>query len=257
MEPASPFAAGAEAQATPESADSDGPINPFEFAESKALESEIKTPAEAEEISEAEPKRIQLPAKKPTLTTTIRMPAKEDFGFEAKTVEPQDAPKNHPTMTPSAAPNPFSDSSQNVPPTSQSFVPEPEPVENAPVEPRVERGAEGTPASDSGSIKQLELRAIFGVDRELSREEILERAGSLPGIRKIAVATEKDFAAVSSLRETISNLGFGVAPIKILAGAASIEFVKEGGVLLAVQVDGEFGPGVRETLMIVARELSR
>jgi hypothetical protein len=36
-----------------------------------------------------------------------------------------------------------------------------------------------------------------------------------------------------------------------------LEFIREGSVLLAVQTDGGFAPGVRETLMIVARELDR
>jgi hypothetical protein len=55
----------------------------------------------------------------------------------------------------------------------------------------------------------------------------------------------------------ISNLGFGNSPIKLYAGSIPIEFIREGHVLLAVQTDGGFAPGVRETLMIVARELSR
>jgi hypothetical protein len=36
-----------------------------------------------------------------------------------------------------------------------------------------------------------------------------------------------------------------------------LEFIREGSVMLAVQTDGGFAPGVRETLMIIARELGR
>ena len=36
-----------------------------------------------------------------------------------------------------------------------------------------------------------------------------------------------------------------------------MEFIREGSVMLAVRTDGGFAPGVRETLMLVARELGR
>jgi hypothetical protein len=45
--------------------------------------------------------------------------------------------------------------------------------------------------------------------------------------------------------------------LKLYAGSVPLEFIREGPVLLAVQTDGGFAPGVRETLMIVARELGR
>lgn len=111
--------------------------------------------------------------------------------------------------------------------------------------------------SDSYSIRQLELRAIFGVDREMSTEEIMQRARSLPGIRHIARVSAQDVAAVDALKGVIANLGFGGGGIKLYAGSVPIEFIRESGVMLAVQTDGGFAPGVRETLMIVARELGR
>lgn len=112
-------------------------------------------------------------------------------------------------------------------------------------------------SSDSFSIKQLELRAIFGVDREMNHDEILQRARSLPGIRQIARVSDSDISAVDALKVVISNLGFGSSPIKLYSGSVPIEFIREGKTLLAVQTDGGFAPGVRETLMIVARELGR
>lgn len=111
--------------------------------------------------------------------------------------------------------------------------------------------------SDSFSIKQLELRAIFGVDREMSTEEIMQRARSLPGIRHIARVGSSDVAAVDALKQVVANLGFGAGGLKLYAGSIPIEFIRESGVVLAVQTDGGFAPGVRETLMIVARELGR
>ena len=114
------------------------------------------------------------------------------------------------------------------------------------------------PNSDSSySIKQLELRAIFGVDREMTRDEIVQRARALPGIRQIARVSESDIAAVDALKTVIANLGFGSGALKLYSGSVPIEFIREGHTLLAVQTDGGFAPGVRETLMLVARELGR
>jgi hypothetical protein len=45
--------------------------------------------------------------------------------------------------------------------------------------------------------------------------------------------------------------------VKLYCGSVPIEFIRENSVILAVQNDGSFAPGVRETLMIVARELGR
>lgn len=116
---------------------------------------------------------------------------------------------------------------------------------------------ENSNSDSSYSIKQLELRAIFGVDREMTHEEIVQRSRSLPGIRQIARVGESDIAAVDALKTVISNLGFGSSPIKLYSGSVPIEFIREGKTLLAVQTDGGFAPGVRETLMLVARELGR
>jgi len=91
----------------------------------------------------------------------------------------------------------------------------------------------------------------------MSTDEILQRARALPGIRHIARVSAADVAAVDGLKQVVANLGFGSGGLKLYAGSVPIEFIRESGVMLAVQTDGGFAPGVRETLMIVARELSR
>lgn len=111
--------------------------------------------------------------------------------------------------------------------------------------------------SDSYSIRQLELRAIFGVDREMNVEEILQRTRALPGMRNIARVSPPDMAAIETLKHLLPNLGFGSGGLKLYSGSVPLEFVREGSVMLAVQTDGGFAPGVRETLMLVARELGR
>jgi hypothetical protein len=111
--------------------------------------------------------------------------------------------------------------------------------------------------SDSCSIRQLELRAIFGVDRELSESEILQRARSLPGIRQLSRVAGDQVGTVDAMKRLIKGLGFGEGQVKLYCGSAPIDFVREGPVLLAVQTDGGFAPGIRETLIIVARELAK
>jgi hypothetical protein len=111
--------------------------------------------------------------------------------------------------------------------------------------------------ADSSQIRQLELRAIFGVDREMSPEESLERARELRGIRSLARVSAQDIGTIESFKNLLPGLGFGAGSLRIFSGAAPVEFIQEAGVALAVQVDGGFAPGVRETLIIVARELAR
>lgn len=146
---------------------------------------------------------------------------------------------------------------QPAPPAPEPFVQAPAP-QPAPA-PQSSSGDDSNSDSysDSYSIKQLELRAIFGVDREMKHDEIIQRARSLPGIRQIARVSDSDIAAVDALKTVISNLGFGTGALKLYSGSVPIEFIREGKTLLAVQTDGGFAPGVRETLMLVARELSR
>jgi len=111
--------------------------------------------------------------------------------------------------------------------------------------------------SDSFNIRQLELRAIFGVDREMNADEILQRSRALPGMKNIARVAAGDMTTIEALKNLLPSLGFGSGSLKLYAGSVPIEFIREGSVMLAVQTDGGFAPGVRETLMIVARELNR
>lgn len=160
-----------------------------------------------------------------------------------------------PEAFPQASPAQFYPQPAQVP---AAFAPEPsEPPAKAP-EPKLESPMTGFDSqSDSFSIRQLELRAIFGVDREMGAEEILQRSRALPGMRNIARVSPKDMATIESLKGLLANLGFGGGMLKLYSGSVPIEFIREGSVLLAVQTDGGFAPGVRETLMIVARELNR
>ncbi len=168
---------------------------------------------------------------------------------------------------PAQKPSPLSSAAEHVPaqvPSAFAAAPEPQtpapqqavPAEQAPVSAPV-APQEQASQSDSFNIRQLELRAIFGVDREMNADEILQRSRALPGMRNIARMSAQDMATVDGLKGLLPSLGFGSGSLKLYSGSVPLEFIREGSTMLAVQTDGGFAPGVRETLMIVARELGK
>lgn len=162
---------------------------------------------------------------------------------------------------PKASSQPFGDPgpppAPATPPPAPASTPAPAPAPvQAPATPAASNSGDSF-ESDSSSIRQLELRAIFGVDRELSESEILQRSRSLPGVRKLARVPDGDIAAIDGLKRVVGGLGFGDGKVQLVYEKVPVDFIREGRVLLAVQTDGSFAPGVRETLMIVARELGR
>jgi hypothetical protein len=210
----------------------------------------------------------------------------EGFGFEAP-AKPhaaapiEAAPASPPALSSPFATSPFSAGASSpthaaiaafgsklettAPPPPAATVPQAfsQPAASAATVPTAFAPAPQSPApidesnSDSFSIRQLELRAIFGVERELNTEEILQRSRALPGIRNLARLSAQDLAAVEALKQLLPSLGFGSGTLKLYSGSVPLEFIREGSVMLGVQTDGGFAPGVRETLMLVARELGR
>lgn len=272
--PASPFAHAAEAKAAPAP-------SPFGPAAAPAARKESPFSVVSEDNGQDDQKALRLPERRKPSETPFQISEPQGFGFEAAEQAPQalkatpfEPAKQEPAPlqarpfqmeqpaapTPQPAPSsPFGGwpQAEVAPaPAPQAFTPEPQPAAPAPT-PQPAYVASESSSSDSYSIKQLELRAIFGVDREMTKEEIIQRSRSLPGIRQIARVSGQDVAAVDALKQVISNLGFGSSPIKLYSGSVPIEFIREGSVLLAVQTDGGFAPGVRETLMLVARELGK
>ena len=102
------------------------------------------------------------------------------------------------------------------------------------------------------------MRAIFGVDHELSHQEIIRRARGLPGIRNVTTVASRELDALEAVRESISRWGFGDGEsIAISCPDGVVDFISSGETALAVLYDGEYAPGVRETLIIVTRELDK
>lgn len=91
----------------------------------------------------------------------------------------------------------------------------------------------------------------------MSEEEILQRARSLPGIRHCARISSQHMATIDATRQVLASLGFNSGPLHLSVGSIPVDFIREGNVLLAIHTEGNFSPGVRETLMLMARELGR
>lgn len=101
---------------------------------------------------------------------------------------------------------------------------------------------------------QLILRAIFGVGRDLNRDEILKKASELPGIMSVKLLGRAERAALRVLRDGIQDLGVS---LDLISKEASVDLIHSEATTLVVFYEGEFRPGVREILTIVARQFSK
>ncbi|MEJ6830444.1 MAG: hypothetical protein QNK61_09650 [Akkermansiaceae bacterium] len=110
-----------------------------------------------------------------------------------------------------------------------------------------------------GGMPQLVLRAIFGVSHELSADEMLQRARTLPGVRNLRIVGAEEAAAMKVLRVSVSRLGFGEEhSIGLSSADGDVDIIEEEGTTVAVlHEDGGYAAGARETLIIVTRELAR
>lgn len=245
----SPFSAAAEkAPASPFSVDPKTAASPSTQAAIAAF-TEWQDPApQAAFAAAAESAPAQVPsafAAAPAAEAPAAAPAPQQAASQPAAQPAAPAPAPAPQQA-AAAPAP-----QQAAPVQQQAAPAPQQVAPAP-EPQSQESQ-----SDSFNIRQLELRAIFGVDRDLNADEILQRSRALPGMRNIARLSSTDIAAVEAIKNLLPSIGFGSGTLKLYSGSVPLEFIREGSTVLAVQTDGGFAPGVRETLMIVARELGK
>ena len=108
------------------------------------------------------------------------------------------------------------------------------------------------------STRQLELRAIFGVEGEMTRDQILERAKTLPGIREVTVVGPSENSAIQTMGDVMARFGFGGAGSwQMSCSGGVVDFVTGDQTTLVVLREGRYSAGVWETLMIVARELGK
>ena len=120
-------------------------------------------------------------------------------------------------------------------------------------EPDVPLSADPVPPIQPVDESQLILRAIFGVGRDLNRDEILKKASELPGIMSVKLLGRAERAALRVLRDGIQDLGVS---LDLISKDASVDLIHGEATTLVVFYEGEFRPGVREILTIVARQFS-
>ncbi|MEK7950643.1 hypothetical protein [Luteolibacter soli] len=252
-EPESPFAAMKDDHPTRLAAEPGRPVKLPERRPAAGEAPEARSPFATVETSSPSPFDAPAQATSPFASSPppvpAAAPASSPFGFAA---EPAAAPAPAPVAAAVAAPAPAATPVAAAPAPAPAATPvaaSPAPTSSSAVTESAE--------IDSSSIRQLALRAIFGVDRELGAEEMLQRARSLSGIRHVARIPAAEVATVDAFKKIVNGLGFPAGQVRLVAGNSPIEFIREGNVVLAIQNDGSFAPGVKETLIIVARELAK
>jgi hypothetical protein len=127
---------------------------------------------------------------------------------------------------------------------------------NVPLSPAPDPYPNLVPPSQPVDDRQLVLRAVFGVAHDLNRDEILKRASELAGIVSVKLLGRAERAAFSVLRDGIQELGHSTN-LEVVSKEASVELIHGEATTLVVFYEGEYRPGVREILTIVAREFSQ
>jgi hypothetical protein len=174
--------------------------------------------------------------------TAIAEPPAADFSAREPPRPPEAEQEDEIELDPDPEPETPTQAKKSAPKKKKSFVP-------------VRPEAEETINSET---KQLELRAIFGVDHELSHQEIMQRARGLPGIIHVCKVNSKEADALEVLQGCASKLGLeDEESIVMSCPEGFIDFMKMEGTSLAVLRKDKYAPGVRETLIICVREMDK
>ena len=272
---ASPFAAAPAAE----------PESPFGFAAEEAEAAQTKLPekrsqtpmpaagdnpfmsaasAPAPKAEAQAPPAAQSPASPFTSESSFEAPARPasaGFGsgenpLSASTPEPA-----APAPEPARAEQPVSRPAEPAP-QQHSPAPTPAAQTREPAAAPMSSPQAAAPPSGGGgggqSTRQLELRAIFGVEGEMTRDQILTRAKGLPGLREVTVVGPAENAAVQTMGEVMARFGFGGSGSwQMSCSGGVVDFISAENATLAVLREGRYSAGVWETLMIVARELGK
>ena len=184
------------------------------------------------------PRILESPAE-----TAIAAPPVEDFSAREPTGKPEAEQEAEIELDPKPEPETLPQAKKSVSnKKKKAFVP-------------VRPEAEETINSET---KQLELRAIFGVDHELSHQEIRQRTRGLPGIIHVCKVNTKEADALEVLQGCASKLGLeDEESIVMSCPEGFIDFMRMEGTSLAVLRKDKYAPGVRETLIICAREMDK
>ena len=181
---------------------------------------------------------------------------------EGKDVE--STPEPQPEVAPAPAPQPKPGPAPAAPATTP-----------APQEPVAPIAAAPAAAPRGGSLRDIELRAVFGTNEEFTFRRVADLTAQLPGVDACAIVGPGIVVQAPRGREAIdlaSRAGSLVKSARDLAeatGMANSEtftfhteqgvisiFTHEDCCLTICHTDGQFDPGVREKLILVARGLT-
>ena len=199
---ASPFAAATPAE----------PESPFGFAAEEAAPErpksklpEKRTQAPSSPKGEDNPFQSAGAAPQAEPTPSAPAPAASPFTSESSFEAPATAAPQQVSQAEAAAQNPLS---APAPEPAQARQPVPATAPVAQVAPVAAAAAPSQAPMGGQSMRQLELRAIFGSEREMTRDEILTKAKALPGIRELTVVGPGETAAVQTIGDVMARFGF-------------------------------------------------
>jgi hypothetical protein len=106
---------------------------------------------------------------------------------------------------------------------------------------------------------QLALQVIFGYEGDLSRQEVLDLAKDLDGVKEVKLVGGPEAAAMRILKESAEKFGYGGEHGLILRSRGyPVEYVGDDKVCLCVVLEQPVLPkGTREKLTLIAREAAR
>jgi len=244
------------------------PANPFEIVESQVLQQQKQAgggfpmkgfppgPAPVQQLEEA-PIQANFQSESPEQQEASPSPVADPFaGMDLPQVS-ENPEKIDAGASTSAEDTPAGDFSA---PTGTGSMSDPV-SESSPRREKEEPSNPEQPEAEeliTGETKQLELRAIFGVDHELSYQEIMQRVRGLPGILSVAKVKSKELEALEILQDCTAKLGLREGESIVMSCSQGlVDFLEFEGTSLAVLRKGKYYPGVRETLIICAREMDK
>lgn len=215
-----------------------------------------------------------LPQKEMPVAASQPTEEAESTGFfdelEAESTAPEEeAPVE--AKQPEPAPTP-------APPVSAAPAPAPQPkAEPAPIPtPAPQKPAAAAPAmANRGSLRDIELRAVFGTNEEFTFRRVADLTAQLPGVDACAIVGPgmvvqaprgKEAIDLASRAGSLVKSARDLAEATGMANSETFTFHTEQGVisifthedccLTICHTDGQFDPGVREKLILVARGLT-
>lgn len=250
---ASPFAAAQPESEETDADSAEGARSPFGFAEEEA-----RPVLQSEQTRLPERRSFDAEASAKTALPTSGNPFSASPSAPMSQKEPDKGSPFAPSVGFEASPAPTVRESFDRPAESyREPQPQPQAAAYAPVASAPQQAAAAS-TSRGQSTRQLELRAIFGVEGEMSREQILQQARDLPGIREISVVGSGEMTALDTIGEVMSRFGYGGnSSWQISCSGGVVDFVSGENTTLAILREGRYPAGVWEKLMIVARELGR